>query len=40
MIRRLVALRVGNFKAFADPQRIPLKPLTPGITVNQTILDL
>ena len=40
MTRRLVALHVGNFKAFADPQRIPLKPLTPGITVNQTILDL
>lgn len=28
MIRRLQALRVGNFKAFADPQRIPLKPIT------------
>ena len=28
MTRRLQALRVGNFKAFADPQRIPLKPIT------------
>lgn len=37
---RLVALHVGNFKAFANRQRIPLKPLTLGITVNQTILDL
>jgi len=26
--RRLNALRVGNFKAFADTQRIPLKPIT------------
>lgn len=26
--RRLTALRVGNFKAFADTQRIPLKPIT------------
>jgi len=26
--RRLQALRVGNFKAFADTQRIPLKPIT------------
>lgn len=26
--RRLSALRVGNFKAFADTQRIPLKPIT------------
>lgn len=26
--RRLHALRVGNFKAFADTQRIPLKPIT------------
>jgi hypothetical protein len=26
--RRLQALRVGNFKAFADSQRIPLKPIT------------
>jgi hypothetical protein len=25
---RLAALRVGNFKAFADNQRIPLKPIT------------
>lgn len=28
MTRRMQALRVGNFKAFADPQRIPLKPIT------------
>ncbi len=28
MTRRLIALRVGNFKAFADTQRIPLKPIT------------
>ncbi len=28
MTRRLQALRVGNFKAFADAQRIPLKPIT------------
>lgn len=28
MSRRLHALRVGNFKAFADTQRIPLKPIT------------
>ncbi len=28
MTRRLSALRVGNFKAFADTQRIPLKPIT------------
>jgi AAA ATPase domain/AAA domain len=28
MSRRLRALRVGNFKAFADTQRIPLKPIT------------
>jgi AAA ATPase domain/AAA domain len=28
MSRRLVALRVANFKAFADTQRIPLKPIT------------
>lgn len=28
MSRRLQALRVGNFKAFADSQRIPLKPIT------------
>ena len=28
MNRRLQALRVGNFKAFADTQRIPLKPIT------------
>ena len=28
MSRRLIALRVGNFKAFADTQRIPLKPIT------------
>jgi len=26
--RRISALRVGNFKAFADTQRIPLKPIT------------
>lgn len=26
--RRLAALRIGNFKAFADTQRIPLKPIT------------
>jgi len=26
--RRLTALRVGNFKAFANTQRIPLKPIT------------
>jgi len=26
--RRLTALRVGNFKAFAETQRIPLKPIT------------
>src|SRR5262245_39958658 len=24
----LTAIRVGNFKAFAEPQRIPLRPLT------------
>jgi hypothetical protein len=28
MTRRIHALRVGNFKAFADTQRIPLKPIT------------
>jgi len=28
MTRRLSALRVGNFKAFADTQRIPIKPIT------------
>lgn len=28
MSRRLSALHVGNFKAFADTQRIPLKPIT------------
>lgn len=28
MSRRLHALHVGNFKAFADIQRIPLKPIT------------
>lgn len=28
MTRRLQALRVGNFKAFAATQRIPLKPIT------------
>ena len=28
MSRPLQALRVGNFKAFADTQRIPLKPIT------------
>ncbi len=28
MTSRLQALRVGNFKAFADTQRIPLKPIT------------
>jgi len=28
MTRALQALRVGNFKAFADNQRIPLKPIT------------
>ncbi|MBX9903747.1 MAG: AAA family ATPase [Burkholderiales bacterium] len=28
MTRRLAALRVGNFKAFAETQRIPLKPIT------------
>lgn len=26
--RALTALRIGNFKAFADTQRIPLKPIT------------
>lgn len=26
--RTLAALRIGNFKAFADTQRIPLKPIT------------
>ena len=26
--RSLTALRIGNFKAFADTQRIPLKPIT------------
>jgi hypothetical protein len=26
--RKLTALRIGNFKAFADTQRIPLKPIT------------
>ena len=24
----LTALRIGNFKAFADPQRVPIRPLT------------
>ena len=28
MSRRLIALHIGNFKAFADTQRIPLKPIT------------
>ncbi len=28
MTRRLQALRVGNFKAFAETQRIPIKPIT------------
>lgn len=28
MTRRLHALRVGNFKAFADTQHIPIKPIT------------
>ncbi len=28
MTRRIHALRVGNFKAFADNQRIPIKPIT------------
>jgi hypothetical protein len=28
MSRRLKALRVGNFKAFADTQTIPIKPIT------------
>src|SRR5262245_58006550 len=28
MIRGLSALRVGNFKAFANTQQIPLKPIT------------
>lgn len=28
MSRRLHALHVGNFKAFADTQRIPIKPIT------------
>ena len=28
MSRRLHALRVGNFKAFADTQHIPIKPIT------------
>ena len=28
MSRRLHALHVGNFKAFADTQRLPLKPIT------------
>jgi hypothetical protein len=28
MTRRLSALRIGNFKAFGDTQRIPLKPIT------------
>lgn len=28
MSRKLQALHVGNFKAFADTQRIPLKPIT------------
>jgi hypothetical protein len=28
MSRKLIALRVGNFKAFGDTQRIPLKPIT------------
>lgn len=28
MTRRIQALHVGNFKAFADTQRIPLKPIT------------
>lgn len=28
MSRRLPALRLGNFKAFADSQRTPLKPIT------------
>jgi hypothetical protein len=28
MTRRLQAVRVGNFKAFAETQRIPIKPIT------------
>jgi AAA15 family ATPase/GTPase len=24
----ITALRIGNFKAFAEPQTIPIKPLT------------
>lgn len=28
MTRRIQALHVGNFKAFADTQRIPIKPIT------------
>ena len=28
MTRRLAALRVGDFKAFADTQRVPVKPIT------------
>jgi len=28
MTRFIHALRVGNFKAFADSQRIPIKPIT------------
>jgi hypothetical protein len=28
MTRRLTALRLGNFKAFSETQRIPLKPIT------------
>jgi hypothetical protein len=28
MTRRLTAVRVGNFKAFADTQRVPIKPIT------------
>ena len=28
MTRSLSALRIGNFKAFAETQRVPLKPIT------------
>ena len=45
----LTALRIGNFKAFAETQRIPVRPLTLiyGATVSythlrahETVLDL
>ena len=38
MNRRLQALRVGNFKAFADTQRIPIKPITLICTVPNVMV--